>query len=200
MGRFKKDFKNLTIFKKTKTILRTLLVLLLLIIVLVGIYVLSIIAIRETVKTLDYFVQEEQKRDLSRFEEKLIIASKHLDKLEEELEKIKDKKYYYLTVQEKEEMLEIIWELRKDSWRIESAWLNHQNDLSITFYPRKNEQIEEKFKNYWQSHILLDRLVSDTERIVYSVRVDRFQLNQLKNDLSVAREIIKKTSIEAKRD
>jgi len=210
MSKFFQKLKKIITAKKTgkffniaKKILKTLLVLLV-------IYIIAIVAFRETVKTLDYFIHEEQKRDLVRFEDKLKIAGEHLKDLETALQLPEEKtnqptqragrKYYpknkthTLNEEQKKQILKTAWELRKDSWRLESAWLNHQNDLSTTFYPRKDEQVEEQMKEYWRSHLLINRLVDDAERIVYDNQNNAFLLKQFKTDFQEAINLIEKAS------
>jgi len=157
----------------------------------INIYKTVIIVIQETIKTTDYLIAEEQKRDLARFEEKTIIAKKHIIELEEQLKNIKTGVGVRMPEKQKREMLKIAWELRKDSLRIGNSFINHENDLSVIFYPRKDEKIANKFKNYWATPILIDRVVDDLERIVYTPRgVDKFQLQKLQEDLAGAKRIV----------
>ena len=195
MRKFFKKTKLVLNLKRLKQFLIVVMFLMLLIILMLLIYVGLVTAIRETTKTLDYFVQEEQKRDLDRFEKKLEVVDGHLDELQEQLKVFNNKRYKYLTNQQKREILKISWELQKDSLRIEGALANHQNDLSTTFYPRKNEKIEDKFKEYWRTHILIDRLINDIDRMVYSQKITKFQLDKLEEDLQEIIKMIKKRLI-----
>ncbi len=182
MGQIFNTLKNA--FKKSKKFWRILFRGVKWMVIILIIYIISLVAVRETIKTLDYFVKTEQERDLTRFEDKLQTAKEHLQELQEQLKIFESKKYYHLTTQQKTDILKTAWELRKDSWRIKSAWLNHQNDTSVNLYPRRNEQIANKFKDYWQTHILIDRVVDDLERIIYSPQqINKFQLQKLKEDL-----------------
>ena len=159
--------------------------------IIVNIYKTVIIAIQETIKTTDYLIAEEQKRDLARFEEKTTIAKKHIIELEEQLKNIKTGPWVRIPEKQKRELLKTSWELKKDSLRIGNSLINHENDLSVTFYPRKDEKIANKFKNYWVASILIDRVVDDLERIVYTPRgVDKFQLQKLQEDLTGVEKMI----------
>ncbi len=152
--------------------------------VILNIYKVAIIAGRETLKTTDYLIGEEQKRDLARFEDKIIVAEEHIDELQDKLKDIKLGRWMKLSEEQKRVLLKITWELRKDSLRIENALINHQSDWSVNFYPRKDERIENKFKDYWAMYILIDRVLGDTERIVYSPQgIDKFQLQKLQENI-----------------
>ena len=146
----------------------------------INIYRVAIVTVRETIKTADYLIAEEQKRDLKRFEEKTAIADEHINELESYLENIKVGRWAKLSEEQKRDLLKITWELRKDSLRIENSLINHQSDWSVNFYPRRDEVIEDKMREYWQTNILIDRVVEDTERFVYSAQgVDVRQLGKL---------------------
>jgi hypothetical protein len=157
----------------------------------IGIYKMGIVAIREVIQTTDYLIVEEQKRDLVRFEDKIIVAEEHIDELQDKLKDIKLGRWMKLSEEQKRVLLKITWELRKDSLRIENALINHQSDWSVNFYPRKDERIENKFKDYWAMYILIDRVLGDTERIVYSPQgVDKFQLQKLQEDIEAVKRMV----------
>lgn len=159
--------------------------------VVLNIYKTAIIAVRETIKTADYLVVEEQKRDLERFEEKTATAARHIDRLQAQLKNVKVGRWSKFTEEYKRELLKTTWELRKDSLRIENSLSNHQNDGSVKFYPRKDKTIENKFKEYWRTHILINRVIDDAERIIYTPQViDKFQLQKLQEDLGQVKKMI----------
>ena len=180
---FKKTFKIVT-SKTVRYFLLLFSIIILLLWVIINIYKTSIIAVQETIKTVDYLIVEEQKRDLKRFEEKITIANEHINELQGQLKDVKVGPRVKLSEDKKRELLRISWELKKDSLRIENALANHQNDWSVNLYPRKDESIQEKFKEYWGTHILIDRLIEGIERIAYATQgVDKFQLQKLQEDL-----------------
>ena len=155
-------------------------------------YIITFVVFQKTVKLLDNLIIEEQKRDLTRFEDKIIVAENHINELQGELDNIKVGRWVKLSEKQKRDLLKITWELRKDSWRIESALINHENDWSINLYPRNDEQIESKFKNYWPTHILIDRVIDDTEGIIYSLQgIDKFQLQKLREDLGKLKKVFR---------
>jgi len=167
---------------------------LLVIILIIGggasVYKVGTTIVKIIIQTADYFIAEEQKRDLIRFEDKIIVTEEHINKLQSELESIKVGRWVELSEEQKRSLLKIIWELRKDSWRIESALINHENDWSVNLYPRSDEDIENKFKNYWTTHILVDRVIDDMERVVYGVQgTDKFQVNKLQEDIKEVEKI-----------
>jgi hypothetical protein len=157
----------------------------------IGVSKIGIIAVRETVRIADYFIAEEQKRDLSRFEDKIIVVEERIDELQDELKNIKVGQRVKLSEGQKRKLLKLTWELRKDSWRIESALINHENDWSVNLYPRSDENIKNKFKKYWSTHILIDRVIDDTERIVYGVQgTDKFQLQKSQEDIQALKKVL----------
>ena len=126
-----------------------------------------------------------------RFEKKIAIAEEHINQLQEQLKNIKVGRWTRLTEKEKRNLLTTTWELRKDSLRIENALINHHNDWSVNFYPRRDEVIEDKMKEYWRTHILIDRVIDGTERIVYTSQgIDKFQLQKLQEDLKEVKKMI----------
>ena len=189
---FKKIFKIAT-SKTVRYFLLLFSVIILLLWIIINIYKTSIIAIQETIKTADYLIVEEQKRDLERFEEKITIANEHVNELQGQLKDMKVGPWVKLSESKRRKLLKISWELKKDSLRIENALANHQNDWSVNLYPRKDESIEEKFKEYWRTHILIDRLIEDTERIAYATQgVDKFQLQKLQENLKEVKKLVDK--------
>jgi hypothetical protein len=159
--------------------------------VILNIYKVAIIAGRETIKTADYLIVEEQKRDLARFEEKTAIAAEHIDELQIQLKDIKVGRWSKFTEEQKRSLLTTTWKLRKDSLRIENALINQQNDFSVNFYPRKDTIIEEKFKEYWRTHILINRVIDDAERIIYTAQgIDKFQLQKLQENLEEVKRMV----------
>jgi len=189
----RKFFKNILKVIKSRSIgdfFGFLLMIVLIVWASIGVSKIGIIAVRETVQTADYLIAEEQKRDLTRFEDKIIVVEEHIDELQDELKNIKVGQWVKLSKGQKRKLLKITWELRKDSWRIESALINHENDWSVNLYPRSDESIKNKFKKCWSTHILIDRVVSDTERIVYTPRgVDKFQLKKLQENINAVEKV-----------
>lgn len=137
---------------------------------------------------VDSLIKEEQIRDLNKFEEKIIIANKHIGEVQVQVAMLVNTQIKELSSEQKDKLLKSSWTLRKDSLRIENALLNHQNDWSVNLYPRKNEEIEEKFRDYWRAHILIDRVVSDIERFSYTEKIDKFQLEKLQENLQGVQE------------
>ncbi len=46
-------------------------------------------------------------------------------------------------------------------------------------------------KEYWRTHILIDRVIDGTERIVYTSQgIDKFQLQKLQEDLKEVKKMI----------
>jgi hypothetical protein len=112
------------------------------------------------------------------------MAEEHINELQNTLENIKTGQRVILLEEQKKVLLKITWELRQDSLRIENSLINHQSDWSVNLYPRSDEKIKDKFKNYWPTYILIDRVISDTERVAYSSRgLNKFQVQKLRADI-----------------
>lgn len=136
-------------------------------------------------RCIDVQIEKEQERELARAMEIVDESQRHMDELHTYVDLFKNDNMRKISTEDRKRLAQQLIYLEEDARRIEKLMNGYYTDMTINFYPYKNVQIDLRINALWNTHMIIERIVRNGERIIYDTQINTLLYDQISDDMQV---------------